>query len=310
MRRIGILDDEAAALRLGAFLQSVGIDNKVDPRESGEVWFWIIEEDRVDEGKRFFDQYQADPRHERYKRAAKESTRPASGNSKSAPAPRPAPSQSLQQINMRRRQQDGRGQPGIGSFTMLLIGLSVVTAFASMLGDNSEAVSILFITDISKDGDYIRWLPGLLEIRNGQVWRLITPMFVHFGLMHIVFNMWWLSDLGTRIERNSGAIIFFLLVMLAAALSNLGQYATSGHPNFGGMSGVVYALFGFVWMRSKYDPASGYFLAPNTVMIMIGWFFLCFALPQIANTAHALGLATGVVWGYLAAKRNMARHRS
>ena len=66
------------------------------------------------------------------------------------------------------------------------------------------------------------------------------------------------------------------------------------------MSGVVYGLFGYVWMKGKYDPGEGMFLHPSTIMIMLFWFAFCFVGPMnIANGAHAGGLAVGTLWGYL-----------
>jgi membrane associated rhomboid family serine protease len=63
-------------------------------------------------------------------------------------------------------------------------------------------------------------------------------------------------------------------------------------------------------MRGQFDPASGLFLHPQTVIIMLAWFFLCFTplLPNIANGAHAVGLVGGLVWGYSSAM--LARSRS
>jgi GlpG protein len=78
-----------------------------------------------------------------------------------------------------------------------------------------------------------------------------------------------------------------------------------GGPFFGGMSGVVYGLVGYVWMKGKYDPAAGLFLHPWTVIMVILWFFVCLTgyVGTIANAAHAAGLVLGVAWGYLSSSR-------
>ena len=90
-------------------------------------------------------------------------------------------------------------------------------------------------------------------------------------------------------------------VLVIAVLSNLAQYYISG-PYFCGISGVVYGLFGYIWMKGKFDPASGFYLHPQTVMMMLIFFVLCLTqlIPGIANTVHGVGLAVGVAWGFLA----------
>ena len=142
-----------------------------------------------------------------------------------------------------------------------------------------------------------------LEISQGQIWRLFTPMFIHFGIIHLLFNMLWLRNLGTMIEKRQNTWILVLLVLVIAAASNLGQYAVSG-PRFGGMSGVVYGLLGYIWIRGKFDPFSGLFLHRQTVVMMIVWFFLCLSgvIGNIANTAHGVGLVLGIVWGFISAR--------
>ncbi len=98
------------------------------------------------------------------------------------------------------------------------------------------------------------------------------------------------------------------LVLGIAATSNIGQYLVSG-PTFGGMSGVVFGLLGYIWMQGKFDPASGLELHPQTVMLMIGWFFLGLTgmIGNIANTAHGVGAVVGIAWGFLAAHWNIWR---
>jgi GlpG protein len=71
------------------------------------------------------------------------------------------------------------------------------------------------------------------------------------------------------------------------------------------MSGVNYALFGYIWMRGKLDPGSGFGVSPQTAMWMLVWFVLCWTgfVGPIANWNHAGGLAAGVGLGALAAAR-------
>lgn len=194
----------------------------------------------------------------------------------------------------------------IGPLTAVLIGISVAVALFSRLGQVDNVIERLLISR----GDDPRAL-ALPEIEHGEVWRLLTPIFLHFGIPHILFNLLALKDLGTVIERLTSTRLLFGLVLVSGVLSNVGQFAFAG-PFFGGMSGVVYALLGFVWMKARFDPASGFFLGKQTVFIMIGWFFLCMtgALGHVANYAHGFGLAVGMIWGFVSAKIHPTQGRS
>ena len=143
--------------------------------------------------------------------------------------------------------------------------------------------------------------PGLAEVKGGQVWRLVTPIFLHFSLMHILFNMMALVDLGGLIEMRKGTLRLAGLVLGSAIVSNLAQYASGGwvNPAFGGMSGVIYALFGYVWMKGRHEPAGGLYLSQRTATYMLFWLVFCMtgAVGNIANAAHVAGLAFGVVVG-------------
>jgi GlpG protein len=87
---------------------------------------------------------------------------------------------------------------------------------------------------------------------------------------------------------------------VTGVLSNLGQHYFKG-PFFEGMSGVVYGLLGYIWMKGKFDPASGLYLHPQTVVMMLIWFFACLfkLIPNVANWAHGVGLVVGMAWGAL-----------
>jgi len=142
----------------------------------------------------------------------------------------------------------------------------------------------------------------LSEIKKGQIWRLFTPMLLHFSIPHILFNMVMLKEFGKVIEFSKGGAFFFYFIITTGFLSNLAQYMITG-PFFGGMSGVIYAFFGFLWMQKTLNPDSEFSLPMSDLLLIIGWFFLCLfgVIGRIANTAHAVGLVsgmlTGIFWG-------------
>lgn len=142
-------------------------------------------------------------------------------------------------------------------------------------------------------------------IAEGELWRLITPIFVHFGLMHLVFNGLWLSLLGGRIELLLGPIHLLLLVVVSAVISNMGQFIWTGSVAFGGMSGVIYALLGYIWIRNLLAPHPILALPKELIGFMLVWLLFCmtgildFLLGVgIANAAHFSGLIVGMLLGF------------
>src|SRR5205085_2056774 len=65
---------------------------------------------------------------------------------------------------------------------------------------------------------------GLDAIRRGEVWRLVTPILLHFGIAHLVFNMIWLYQLGGLVELRKGHLAMAAIVLASAVVSNLGEY--------------------------------------------------------------------------------------
>ena len=133
------------------------------------------------------------------------------------------------------------------------------------------------------------------EVMHGQIWRLLTPIFLHMSFMHILFNMLWFKDLGYLIENVFGKSFFIKFLLISGVVSNTLQYCVSG-PEFGGMSGVLYAFLGFIWVYKKINSEFEFPIPRYDVIMMIGWFFLCLTgwIGPIANTAHGAGLVTGI----------------
>lgn len=177
--------------------------------------------------------------------------------------------------------------------TVALLVVSGWVALISQIGRQFDAITPFLISEYSR--------PILPEIMSGQVWRLITPIFVHFGMMHLLFNSMMTFQLGSLLEPKMGSLPYVLLIAVMAVGSNLGQYFVTG-PSFGGLSGILYGLFGYFWMSSRYNPKFGMCINPNAVKMLMGWFVLCwfdfFGLLgniAIANVAHTVGLVLGML---------------
>jgi GlpG protein len=142
---------------------------------------------------------------------------------------------------------------------------------------------------------------------NDQYWRLLSPIFLHFGWLHIIFNSLWLWELGALIEQRLGSLFLLLLVLGSGVGSNVAQYLYTGPSLFGGMSGVVYALLGFCWVYNGLLPQRGLGVPRGIVAFMIGWLVFCMVgatemlgFGSIANAAHLGGLLLGCLFALLA----------
>jgi membrane associated rhomboid family serine protease len=151
--------------------------------------------------------------------------------------------------------------------------------------------------------------PLFVQIREGQVWRLITPIFLHANLLHILFNMLWLWSLGKPVEERLGIPRYLLLMGMVGLGSNVAQYLMSG-PLFMGYSGVIAGLAGFIYVRQKEAPWEGYPIHPSTFIFLaififglailqaVAFFIAFFGWANlnisIANTAHIVGALMGM----------------
>ena len=305
MRPIGEFDDEERASTFSGYLNYKGISCEVEEDDEGKSWtVWAHNEETLAKAIAEIHEFRQKPDASKYAELARE----AHKQEKKERKIEENKVSRWRQETLRNRWQDRNRRPGI--MTMALIITCAATFFVSKMGENTESVGAFYISEYvhlgAKDAPvYLAATQTVLpEVMEGQVWRIITPIFLHFGFLHILFNMFWLHDLGSLIENRRGTGYFVAFILLAAIISNIAQYCVSG-PSFGGMSGVVYGLFGYVWMKGKFDPGDGIEMNPSTVTIMLAWFALCFTgvFGHVANWAHAGGLIVGTLWGYASAMR-------
>lgn len=293
MRLIGHLPDETSATRFNDFLCVEGISGQIEADQDGWA-VWVHAEEELDRARELLSQYASNPADARFVKSARHARQLREEATR-------------EEAEARRRFFDRKqifrslGGYRVGWLTLLLIAICLGVAWQTGLRDRTEVVRALQIA-----GPF--GAERFLEVRAGQWWRLFTPVLLHFGWLHLLMNMLCLFDLGGMVEGRQGAGRLALLVGVIGVASNMGQYLVSG-PNFGGMSGVIYGLLGYIWIRGKYDPASGLFLHPTTVAMMLAWFFLCLAgTPgNIANATHVVGLILGAAWGFLGSLRPRSR---
>ena len=152
--------------------------------------------------------------------------------------------------------------------------------------------------------DIIGLVPYGMSIKDPfeplELWRLLSPTFLHFGWLHLIFNCLWVWDIGRRIELLQSSYHLLGLAIISGVVANVAQYLMDT-PLFGGLSGVVYALLAYVWLWDQINRPL--FKVPSGIMVfMLLWLIAgivgiidSLGLGKIANSAHVGGLVTGLL---------------
>ena len=160
-------------------------------------------------------------------------------------------------------------------------------------------------------------------LHQREWWRLVTPILLHFSWLHLAFNMTWLWTFGGRIERDEGSIYWIGVVVLWGVVSNLAELFY-GTALFGGMSGVLYAVIGYLWVEQVTGRRRTVVVPGWLLLMVVLWAFLgvitassssdelsVFGIERMANAAHFSGLLAGCatallssLWHRLIARRH------
>jgi GlpG protein len=187
--------------------------------------------------------------------------------------------------------------------SLLLIAVCIVLSFVAPLDAPTALTRDLLFPDFSY-GTRIIILSRVLEnFSLVQLLKMITPMLLHAGFLHLLFNMMWLWELGQRIEMRLSSLTLGSTIVVLALISNTVQYLYGGGNNFGGMSGVVYGMFSYIWMWQLIMPARGLNLPGSLILFMLASLviFTWLNLSMIANAAHMGGFVAGLGYGALTA---------
>ena len=285
MRQVASAPDETAVRLFADVLCARGIDTDVKNRDG--LWsVWVLDEEQVESARALFAAFEANPAAPEFAAARGSVERMEAAKAAEGRRSR------HQIIDVRRR---FRAPSSPARVTFALVMASVAVTALVRFGRQPHLENWLFIGRAEE----VALQKPLFYVFHGELWRLVTPIFLHLSFLHILFNMWWLVDLGSLIERRIGSLRFSSLVLTTAILSNVCQYLWTGSPYFGGMSGVIYALFGYVWIRGRLDPTIGFFVPPSATVILLVWLAIGFTgqIGQVANIAHLSDLVAGSVLG-------------
>lgn len=277
MRLVGELGDTKQADKFVGYLASQGIEAEVRDADAGRMGIWVLDEDRLVQSEDHFQRFNLNPNAVEFasiktlpKPAVKVATPPRGSEQKSWSSPHV------------------RALP----VTYTVIGICFVLALLALLPAFPVIKGYLYFSE-----EYGRNFP---EIRAGQIWRLVTPVFLHGNALHLFFNMLWMYQLGAEIEVEEGSKFLAVFLILTAIMCDVSQYLVSG-PAFVGLSGVVYAFLGYIWIMSRRSLKKKYAMNDQTMVVMLIWLFICLVgiIPSVANTQHVVGLLCGLGWGWL-----------
>lgn len=137
---------------------------------------------------------------------------------------------------------------------------------------------------------------------DGQWWRLLSSTFLHAGLLHLVFNMIVLANIGIFLEPLLGRLSFAVVYLLTGLLASLTSLWFNVAAVSVGASGAIFGLYGFflaLLTTSLFKPEFRKLFLRNTLGFVVINVAIGFMIGPIDNAAHLGGLASGFVLGYL-----------
>jgi rhomboid protease GluP len=203
----------------------------------------------------------------------------------------------------------GPANPAL-SVTNILIGLNIAVflVMAGLLGAGW--------VDVPNLTPFIRYgASNAAATTNGEWWRLITCMFLHFGAVHLALNMWALFQIGHFVEKLLGRALFTLTYFAAGISGGLLSLVWHGDKVWSaGASGAIFgiygALLGYMIREKQALPRAVFQPLLKSTLLFAGYNLLYgFAHPGIDNAAHIGGLLSGILFGSICAMPLDSRSR-
>ena len=253
---IGVMRDRGAALKFADYLNSIGIKATAKPGFGANYSIYVANEADVSKAKLELLRFGNNPFAKAYNQAA------------------------WAQGKTPKRERTVSSRAGFLSFSMGTYTWSLMSLTSII-----EVICLLiFVLGLVPDLERailgaLSWYHWDQVVADFQVWRVLTPIFLHFGIIHILFNLVMFEAFARPIERHFGAI-------------------------FGGLSGVVYGVIGYMGVLSRrHDLPGDLRLPPGLLLVSIIFIGIGFFLSGIANICHLGGLLVGMALALVDFKR-------
>lgn len=274
MQLLTTLNNPRAAQAFIDYMAAHQIDIQMMPDASGQFSLWVLHDQHVDVAQAELQAFLQNPYDQKYQAASWD-------------------------VADQKRPQFHYASPNLlslikakaGAFTLFIMALCIAIFALQTFGAGNAIFNALHFPAQASQ----QW----------QIWRWVSHALLHFSVMHIAFNLLWWWQFGGDLEQRLGSLKLIKLFIVSAIISGAGQYWVEG-ANFGGLSGVVYALAGYLWVLAQRAPQLGLSIPRSLMGFMLIWLVLGFVQPfmAIANTAHLAGLISGVVLAWMDTKRN------
>jgi GlpG protein len=300
MRRLGTLTDSTVARRLGDYLLTQGVKVRLDDEPTGCV-VWVIDEDRVPAARDIFARFSENPDDPVFVEAGVEARKLLDQEL------RQTRERQARTIDLRRQWEPVSGATPVTWLVVALCAALFVGILMERRDRGRDRAVLSTVVQAFSIEEYGPNVPAedrgqLVQIRRGEVWRLLTPAFIHVDLWHIVFNLIMWQGLAAYFELRRGSLRLALLVLLCGVVSNLAQFywPWAPGPRFLGLSGVVYGLILYLAVKSMTDRRSGLLIPGNLLVFSLVWLILGLTgvIPHVANGSHLGGALAGALLGY------------
>jgi GlpG protein len=309
MRKIGGDLTKDHALRFADFLLTKGIEAVVEEAGENRFEIWARHEDQLSEARQELQNFLAEPDAEQYRVDRKAET-----------LRRQKEQENRAKLKLQRQFKPQSASPlsGSGRATLVIILLCVIASIATDFAEIGPRVQSLDdlplrtqlysnlrlvpLEAYAEEGRNAEATP-FKAVFQGQIWRLITPIFLHGSPMHLVFNCLFLFSFGRIVETLYGPLFFVVLFILGGVFGILAQIygpiSLGATPNAIGASGGALALFSFLWLRPNFEPSLPFRVSPLNVILVLGFVVVSMLpiapIPNVANLAHLGGLVWGAV---------------